>query len=85
MDDLARLRRFLVLGSEGGSYYASERKLTLENAQAVRRCIDSGGPAAVGEIVAVSEERRAPRVGPGPVRPGPGRVPRRRRDQGAGL
>ena len=64
MDDLARLRRFLVLGSEGGSYYASERKLTLENAQAVRRCIDSGGPAAVGEIVAVSEERRAPRVGP---------------------
>ena len=64
VDDLTRLRRFLVLGSEGGSYYASERKLTLENAQAVRRCIDSGGPAAVREIVAVSEERRAPRVGP---------------------
>ena len=64
VDDLTRLRRFLVMGSEGGSYYASERKLTLENAQAVRRCIDSGGPAAVREIVAVSEERRAPRVGP---------------------
>ena len=64
VDDLTRLRRFLVLGSEGGSYYASERKLTLENGQAVRRCIDSGGPAAVREIVAVSEERRAPRVGP---------------------
>ncbi len=64
VDDLTRLRRFLVLGSEGGSYYASERKLTLENAQAVRRCIDSDGPAAVREIVAVSEERRAPRVGP---------------------
>ena len=39
VDDFTRLRRFLVLGSEGGSYYASERKLTLENAQAVRRCI----------------------------------------------
>ena len=64
VDDLTRLRRFLVLGSEGGSYYASERKLTLENAQAVRRCVDSDGPAAVREIVAVSEERRAPRVGP---------------------
>ena len=62
VDDFTRLRRFLVLGSEGGSYYASERKLTLENAGAVRRCIDADGPAAVREIVAVSEERRAPRV-----------------------
>ena len=64
VDDFTRLRRFLVLGSEGGSYYASERKLTLENALAVRRCIETDGPAAVREIVAVSEERRAPRVGP---------------------
>ena len=64
VDDFARLRRFLVLGSEGGSYYTSERKLTLENAQAVRRCIETDGPAAVREIVGVSEERRAPRVGP---------------------
>ena len=64
VDDLTRLRRFLILGSEGGSYYASERKLTLENAQAVRRCIETDGPRAVREVVAVSEERRAPRVGP---------------------
>ena len=64
VDDFTRLRRFLVLGSEGGSYYASERKLTLENAQAVRRCIEAEGARTVGEIVAVSEERRAPRVGP---------------------
>ena len=64
VDDLTRLRRFLILGSEGGSYYASERKLTLENAQAVRRFIEGDGPAAVREVVAISEERRAPRVGP---------------------
>ena len=64
VDDFTRLRRFLVLGSEGGSYYASERRLTLENAQAVRRCIGADGPRAVGEIVAVSQERRAPRAGP---------------------
>ncbi len=32
VDDWARLRRFLVLGSEGGSYYAREQKLTRENA-----------------------------------------------------
>ena len=64
VDDFTRLRRFLVLGSEGGSYYASERKLTLENAQAVRRCVDADGPATMREIVAISEERRAPRIGP---------------------
>jgi 60 kDa SS-A/Ro ribonucleoprotein len=28
VDDWQRLERFLILGSEGGSYYASERKLT---------------------------------------------------------
>ena len=32
VDDMTRLQRFLILGSEGGSYYADERKLTLENA-----------------------------------------------------
>ena len=39
MDDMTRLQRFLILGSEGGSYYASERKLTLENAAAVKRSV----------------------------------------------
>ena len=34
VDAWTRLRRFLVLGSEGGSYYASEWSLTRENAQA---------------------------------------------------
>jgi len=32
VDDWTRLHRFLVLGSEGGSYYAIERALTAENA-----------------------------------------------------
>ena len=47
VDDWTRLRRFLVLGSEGGSYYASERELTLESAEAVARCIDADGLRAV--------------------------------------
>jgi 60 kDa SS-A/Ro ribonucleoprotein len=38
VDDWTRLRRFLILGSEGGSYYAGERELTRENADAVVRC-----------------------------------------------
>ena len=64
VDDMTRLRRFLILGSEGGSYYASERKLTLENAAAVKRCIQQQGLAAIGEIIKISQSRRAPKVGP---------------------
>ena len=59
-----RLDRFLILGSEGGSYYASERKLTLENAEAVRRCAQEDGHRAVGRIVEMAATGRAPRVGP---------------------
>ncbi len=64
VDDWTRLTRFLVLGSEGGSYYASERKLSLENADAVKRCIAADGPRVVREIVAISEAGRAPKNDP---------------------
>ena len=45
VDDWARLRRFLVLGTEGGSFYASEATLTRENAAAVERCLEPRRPA----------------------------------------
>ncbi len=64
VDDWTRLRRFLVLGSEGGSYYASELALTRANAEAVERCLASDGPRAVDEIVRVSDEGRAPKNDP---------------------
>ena len=64
VDDMTRLQRFLILGSEGGSYYASERKLTLENAAAVKRCIENDGTNAVYEIAYISRHGRAPKVGP---------------------
>jgi 60 kDa SS-A/Ro ribonucleoprotein len=64
VDDWTRLRRFLILGSEGGSYYASEWKLTRENVQAVERAVQSDGKRAVAEIVAVSREGRAPKNDP---------------------
>ena len=32
VDDWKRLERFLVLGAEGGSYYATERTLTVNTA-----------------------------------------------------
>ena len=64
VDDWARLDRFLILGAEGGSYYASEQKLTRENAQAVLRCVQRDGPRAVARIVAISDEGRAPKNDP---------------------
>ena len=64
VDDWTRLDRFLVLGSEGGSYYATERQLTRENAEAVLRCVEADGPRAVRRVVEVSEAGRAPKNDP---------------------
>ena len=64
VDDWTRLRRFLILGSEGGSYYASQWKLTRENAKTVERCVREDGKRAVAEIVRVSDEGRAPKNDP---------------------
>jgi 60 kDa SS-A/Ro ribonucleoprotein len=61
VDDWTRLRRFLILGSEGGSFYAGEWTLTRENAEAVERCLASDGPRAVATIVEISEGGRAPK------------------------
>jgi 60 kDa SS-A/Ro ribonucleoprotein len=59
VDDWKRMQRFLILGSEGGSYYACERALTVQNATALCRCLESDGPRVVKEIVAVSQSGRA--------------------------
>ncbi|WP_337173189.1 TROVE domain-containing protein [Paludisphaera sp.] len=64
VDDWTRLERFLILGSEGGSYYATERALTVENAHAVVRCVEADAPRAIRTIVQVSESGRAPRNEP---------------------
>ena len=61
---LDRMRRWLILGSEGGTYYADERKLTKQNAQAVQAALDEHGVAAVEEIIAISEAGRAPKNDP---------------------
>lgn len=64
VNDWVRLSRFLILGSEGGSYYASEQNLSRENAQAVLRCIAVDGERTVREIVQVSQSGRAPKNDP---------------------
>jgi 60 kDa SS-A/Ro ribonucleoprotein len=64
VDDWTRLDRFLILGSEGGSFYASEQKLTRENAESVLRCLALDGRRVVERIVAISEAGRAPKNDP---------------------
>ncbi|GGJ33967.1 TROVE domain-containing protein [Deinococcus roseus] len=62
--DWIQLDRFLILGSEGGTYHVSEQKLTIENAEAVRRCIEQDGIRTVKRIAEISESGRAPRNDP---------------------
>lgn len=59
--EITQLERFLILGSEGGSYYVSQHKLTVDNAQNVVACIRKYGKVVVDKAVEVSVEGRAPR------------------------
>jgi 60 kDa SS-A/Ro ribonucleoprotein len=61
IDPFARLRRFLILGSEGGTYYTGERKLTRENAECVIECCKLDGIRTVDTIVEISMDARAPK------------------------
>ena len=64
VDKWGRLQRFLVLGSENGTYYATERKLTKDNAKNVLACLDEDPRRAVEMIVEVSVAGRAPKNDP---------------------
>lgn len=59
VDCWKRLDRFLILGSEGGSYYASEQKLTKENIKAVAECVKENGVKTVKRIVEISDSGRS--------------------------
>ncbi len=61
IDKWELLHRFLILGSEGGSYYAKPRKLTQENAQNVIACIKEDSQRVVFTIAEVSHNGRAPK------------------------
>lgn len=64
IDDWARLDRFLILGSEGGTYYASEAALTVDNAAVVGHCLAADAPRTLARVVAVSEQGLAPKQTP---------------------
>lgn len=64
LDDLARLRRFLVLGAEGGTYYAAGTEVARDNAKVVFRLAEAAPEDAVAEIVEISQAGRAPKNNP---------------------
>lgn len=64
VDEWKRLHRFLILGSEGGTYYISERKLIIENAQVVEECIKKDGLRVIRTIVEISDTGKAPKNDP---------------------
>ena len=61
LDPWKLLDRFLILGSEGGTYYVGEQTLTVEQARNALALIKSDGKKAVERIVEVSKTGRAPK------------------------
>jgi 60 kDa SS-A/Ro ribonucleoprotein len=59
IDDWGRLDRFLILGTEGGSYYVNERKLTKGAGEAAKRCLKADGIRVVNRVVEISQGGRA--------------------------
>ncbi|MBB3750873.1 60 kDa SS-A/Ro ribonucleoprotein [Mycolicibacterium sp. BK634] len=64
VDDWARVRRFLTLGTDGGTFYVSARELTRDNADAVLRVAANDPVRLVNLIVEISEAGRAPKPNP---------------------
>ena len=60
----ARLHRFLTLGTDGGTYYASERDITAKNAAVVLGWARENAAGLVAEVTAISQAGRAPRNNP---------------------
>lgn len=63
-DSFTRLKRFLILGSEGGTYYVSEHDLTKQNVDNVRACLENKGLETVAIIREISMSGRAPKNDP---------------------
>lgn len=59
VDHWTRALRFLILGAEGGSYYASERRLVRENATAIQQCLAEDPVRLAALIADVSTRGRA--------------------------
>lgn len=64
LDDWGRLDRFLILGHEGGTYYATQKAISLETVDCLDRCLAEDAERTVQTIIDVSLSGRAPKNGP---------------------
>jgi len=64
LDDLKTLDRFLILGSDSPTYYASARKLTKEHLKNIMNLINTNGKAVIDRVVEISHSGRAPHNDP---------------------
>ena len=62
--DLAKLHRFLTLGTEGGTFYVKERALTKANAEFLMTLARAGDMRLITETADISLTGRAPRNNP---------------------
>jgi 60 kDa SS-A/Ro ribonucleoprotein len=54
--DWEQLRRFLILGTIGGTYYASEKEMTQECAEVIQRCLDEDYQKTIDMVVDISDQ-----------------------------
>lgn len=64
VDDVMRLRRFLILGTDGGTYYVGGGDLTKDGAGVVLDFARNRAADLVDEVVAISTAGRAPKQNP---------------------
>jgi 60 kDa SS-A/Ro ribonucleoprotein len=59
VSDVQRLERFLILGTDGGTYYVGERDLTKQNVDFIRKMIATDASKVLQTVVRISKEGRA--------------------------
>ena len=64
LDPEARVRRFLILGSDGATYYTSAKDLTKDNAGVILDMARSNARRLVDILLEISEAGRAPKQNP---------------------
>jgi 60 kDa SS-A/Ro ribonucleoprotein len=57
--DIQRLERFLILGTDGGTYYVGEKDLTKQNVDFIRKMIKNNARQVLDIVEAVSVQGRA--------------------------
>jgi 60 kDa SS-A/Ro ribonucleoprotein len=64
INEWSRFLRFLIIGTEGGTYYVPEERLQTENLLNTAKCLREDGPRAVEITAQVAESRRAYKTTP---------------------